>query len=39
MIPYSSPKLSDFYTLSHTLHSGTNLFIYFMGIEIYPQKS
>ena len=38
MIPYSRPKLSDFYTLfgsklaeNHTLHSGTYLYSSYMG--------
>ena len=43
MIPYSRPKLSDFYTLfesklaeNHTLHSGTYLYSSYMGIPPPP---
>ena len=43
MIPYSRPKLSDFYTLfesklaeNHTLHSGTYLYSSYMGVHPSP---
>ena len=43
MIPYSRPKLSDFYTLfesklaeNHTLHSGTYLYSSYMGVPPPP---
>ena len=43
MIPYSRPKLSDFYTLfesklavNHTLHSGTYLYSSYMGVPPTP---
>ena len=43
MIPYSRPKLSDFYTLfqsklaeNHTLHSGTYLYSSYMGVTPPP---
>ena len=43
MIPYSRPKLSDFYTLfesklaeNHTLHSGTHLYSSYMGVPPLP---
>ena len=43
MIPYSRPKLSDFYTLfesklaeNHTLHSGTYLYSSYMGVPLPP---
>ena len=45
MIPYSRPKLSDFYTLfesklaeNHTLHSGIYLYSSYMGVPPPPNR-